>query len=84
MIEDSGCNTANGLLCDTCEDSVTNFLEYSSTYPSSTVWGRIRGRWENWRWRKVLHAKIVAPATVTAVPPTAAKSMFIESTMDLK
>jgi hypothetical protein len=31
-----------------------------------------------------LHATIIEPATVVAVPPTAAKSIFIESTMFLK
>lgn len=31
-----------------------------------------------------LHARIIEPATVHAVPPTARKSMFIESTMLLK
>lgn len=31
-----------------------------------------------------LHANIAAPATVIAVPPAAAKSMFMESTMFLK
>jgi hypothetical protein len=37
MLEDIGRDTADSLLCDACEDCITNFLEYSSTYPSSTV-----------------------------------------------
>lgn len=77
---------ANGLLSDAGENGIAQLLEQSSSYPCSAVWDKgistvvgdvTVGRGD-------AQASIIAPPTVQAVPPTAAKSIFIESTIVLK
>ena len=73
---------ANGLLGDTGKHGIAQLLEHGRADTGSTIC--MIQSLEFSLLGSVLHATIMVPATVQAVPPTAAKSMFMESTMLLK
>lgn len=83
MLEYIGCDATNSLLGNTSKDGIAQFLKESSTNSCSAVWSQCQ-RQLPVSAAKGLHEKMVAPATVIAVLPTVAKSMFIVSTMLLK
>lgn len=84
VLKDIASDSADGFLGDACEDGVSDFLKDRGTDPSSSICMCMSATVEGVFRQDALQAKIVAPATVIAVPPTAAKSTFIESTMVLK
>jgi hypothetical protein len=88
VFEDIAGHLPDGLLRDTRKHCIAKFLEDSRSDSGCAVWkSQIRtdsglstlGRDEGF-----LQAMIIEPATVYAVPPTEAKSTFMESTMFLK
>lgn len=94
MLEDIASDSVYSLLRDRGEDSIAQLLEDCSADTSSAICRSLaltRGRQEEvLRSRRAIsitqdaQASIIAPATVVAVPPTAAKSMFMLSTIALK
>lgn len=83
MIEDIAGNTTDGLLGYAREDSIPDFLEYSGSDPCGSIY-RSSQPISSLAPKSFLQATIIAPPTVHAVPATAEKSIFIESTMLLK
>lgn len=84
MFENIASNLSDGLLRDARKHCIAKFLEECCSNSSRAVCNvpvrRVCLHWVE----GFLQAMIIEPATVYAVPPTEAKSTFMESTMLLK
>ena len=82
MLIHLACYFTNGLLSYTGKDGIAQFLEHRRSDTGDAIWST--QSLKHGRAGSLLQATIMEPATVQAVPPTATKSMFIESTILLK
>ena len=85
VLEDISSHAADRRLRDRGEDGVAQFLEEGGADPSSSIYNEVSLNTSSGCWGKGdSHASTIVPTTVVTLPPKAAKSTFIVSTMDLK
>jgi hypothetical protein len=81
----TACDPSYGLLCNAGEDGIAQLLGDGCAHAGEAIWCTS----QSWLGGNgidccSLQAMTMDPATVHAVPPTATKSIFMESTMFLK